>query len=615
LYIGLFKKETVMTSDPLVDEDGNVYKQGGLSGEWRQQHGLFGSEKDTNLFGQPSIQRNLLGQPAQERNTWGQPVHSAEGKPLFRPTSGSVSAGFGDDAAGVIGLILAVGLLILAFYLASAMMALLARMVGALYRGWQELVRRYPWTMRVVHLLIGMSIVGGLLYLAGFGYQVIAAGAALVPAVWGWLWLTRRLPLIFMPINALLAGGGLWVLASLTRTAWKPSWIVLTAGIPLVGNLPLLLAVLPMVIWLWSLGAKRWRAVFTPLNLLVAGMLLWFLLLRVWTDWQPLWEEFTAPVSLMPPAGWLLLLAPLALWLWHKGYGYWPIPFTALNLLLFGGLLGLVAYHTQPTWLATWREWMAGAPFAAMPLIVISVSPLALWGWNKASRRWTRVLQIPNLLLSGGVLWLIMDRTRSLWEETWRFGWGEIPFYVDPALFVLLLPLAIWVWRQGSRRWPCYWGMVRALTLGLILWWAAERTRAFWQVGWWSVAGEHALDLTVLVGVAPLLIWIWLRAHRQWPEIVTILAWLLVIPVVIWLLGRLLPDSTYLLRTGVALLPVATRGWLVLLGRHPLLGWILILLPVVGLGLLVWLAPDLLLATLIGTYEGLVTQAGVAPPR
>ena len=178
----------------LVDEDGNVYKQGGLSGEWHQQHGLLGSEKDTDLFGQPNVQRNLLGQPNQERNAWGQSVHGPEGKPLYRPTSGGVSAGFSNDAAGVIGLILAVSLLILAFYVASAMIALLARMVGALHRGWQELARRYPWAMRVVHLLIGMSIVGGALYLAGFGYQVIAAGTALVPAVWGWLWLTATCP-------------------------------------------------------------------------------------------------------------------------------------------------------------------------------------------------------------------------------------------------------------------------------------------------------------------------------------------------------------------------------------------------------------------------------------
>jgi hypothetical protein len=265
----------------LVDEDGNVYRQGTLSGEWRQQHGLLSPERDTNLFGQPNVQRNILGQPEQARSAWGQPIRSGEGRPLFRPTSGSVSSGFGDDAAGVIGLILAVGLLILAFYVASAMMAFLARLVGALYRGWQELIRRYPWTMRVVHLLIGMSVVGGILYLAGFDYKIIAAGAALVPAVWGWFFLTRRLPLIFMPINALLAGGSLWVLAGLTRTIWEPAWTALTAGLPVVGNLPLGLAALPMLLWLWSLGMKRWPRAFTPVNLLVVGMLLWFLLLRV----------------------------------------------------------------------------------------------------------------------------------------------------------------------------------------------------------------------------------------------------------------------------------------------------------------------------------------------
>jgi len=596
----------------LIDEDGNVYRQGALSGEWRQQRGLLSPERDTNLFGQPNVQRNWLGQPEQARNAWGQPIHSSEGRALFRASGSGFSASGADDAAGIIGFILAVGLVIVGVYIASALIALLVRMLGGLYHGWQELVRRYPWFMRIVHLLIAMSVVGGALYVAGFEYQVIAAGAALVPAVWGWLWLTRHLPLVFMPINALLAGGSLWLLAILTRTVWEPTWAGLTDGLPLVGNLPLVLAALPMLLWLWGLGISRWPRAFTPLNLLVAGMLLWFLLLRVWTDWQPLWEEFTAPVPILIPVGWLLLAAPLVLWLWHKGHARWPLPFTALNLLVFGGLLGLTAYHTQPAWLATWRKWVTGLPFVAMPILVISLSPVALWGWTRMSRRWTRVFQIPNLLLSGGVLWLIMDRTRSLWEDAWQFVQGDLPVSLDPALFVLFLPLAIWVWQQGSRRWSQYWGIVRTLTFGCVLWWIAERTRAFWQTGWESLAGESALDMAVVVAVMPLIMWIWLRLHRHWPEVLTILAWTMAIPAAIWLVGRLLPDSTYVLRAGIALLPVATRGWLLLLRQRALLGSILILLPLVGLGLLAWLAPNVFLAMLLEAYEWLVAQAGPA---
>ncbi len=479
----------------LVDKNGNVYKQGTLSNEWRQQHGLLSPEKDTNLFGQPNVQRNLLGQPEQARNIWGQPVQSSEGRTLFRPSSNSVSSGSGSDAAGLIGLLLAVGLLIVAVYVASALLTLLVRILSALYRGWQELMRRYPWPMRVVNLLIAMAIVGGALHLAGFEQKAVAAGAALVPAVWGWLWLTRHLPLVFMPVNALLAGGALWLLASLTRAVWEPTWITLTSGLPVVGNLPLVLAALPMALLLWGLGMKKWPRVMAPVNSLVIGMLAWFLLLRVWTDWQPLWEELTAPVPLLPPVSWLILLLPLIVWLWHKGYEQWPLPFTALNLLAFGGLLSLTAHHTQPVWLATWRNWAAGLPFVGMPILFIGLSPVALWGWTKMSQRWTRVFQIPNLLLSGGILWLIADRTRTLWGEAWQVVRGDVPVSLDPALFVLCLPLGLWVWQQGSQRWPRYWGIIRALTYGGIFWWAAERTRSHWQTDWESLAGENALSL------------------------------------------------------------------------------------------------------------------------
>jgi hypothetical protein len=475
------------------------------------------------------------------------------------------------------------------------------------------LVERHPGPMRVLHLTIGMSAVAGALHLAGFGLPVVAAGAALVPTLWGWLWLTRRLPLVFMPINALLVGGSLWLLSRATRAIWQEPWALLTAGLPLVGNLPLVLAALPMLIWLWGLGMARWRKVFTPLSLLAAGTLLWFILMRVWTDWQPLWGDFSSPVEFLPPVGWLLLLAPLALWLWRLGHARLPVPFTALNLLLFGGLLGLTAYHTQPAWLATWREWMAELPFAAMPLLVISLSPVTLWGWTRLSRRWTRVLQIPNLLLTGGILWLIVERTRSLWQEAWWVIWGDVPVSFDPALCVLFLPLAIWAWRQGSRRWPRYWGIMRGLLLGGILWWIAERTRTLWQSGWWSAAGENALDLALLVGLAPLLLWSWSRLRRHWPRAVAIVSWVMVVLTVTWIVGRILPDSTYAMRVAIALVPLATRGWLWLLGRRPLLGCFLILLPVAGLGLLALLHPDSLQAVLTPVVSWLVEQGLPVP--
>lgn len=323
--------------------------------------------------------------------------------------------------------------------------------------------------MLIVHLLLGMGVAGGALRFAGFRLEGQLAGAALVPLLWGWVWLTRRLPLIFiLPINSALVGSALWFAARLTTPFWLPTWLHWTAGLPLMRNLPLLLALFPTFLVLWILGARRWPQVFQPLNLLALGAIFSFVLLRVWTDWQPLWITWVKPVPLLPQAtAWLIFLLPLGIWLWRKAQERWPLLFTALNLLLFGGLLGLTAYHTQPAWLDIWYRWAGGLPFATAPILTISLSPVALWGWSWASRRWAKVFVIPNLLLSGGTLWLILDRTRPLWGDAWRTVWGEVPLSVDPARLMLVLPLGLWVWGYGSRRWPHYWGALRAILWGV----------------------------------------------------------------------------------------------------------------------------------------------------
>ncbi len=602
------KMEVVMSN--LLDDEGRVYKQGPLSNEWRQQQGFLGPERDTDWLGRPNVQHDLLGRPEQARDIWGRPIHSAEGRPLYRPASTStVSTGSDDAAAAALGLLLSIGLAILLVYVVGALLSLVAQILAALFNGWRNLAERYPRAMRIVHLLLGMLAVGGGLRLAGFDLEMQLAGAVLVPGLWGWLWLTRHLPMVFMPINAILVGGGLWLTAQLTRSAWSPTWSRLTFGLPLVGNLPVLLAALPMLLWLWTLGARRWPGVFRPLNLLAVGGILCFLLLRVWTDWQPLWKAWIEPVPLLSSAtGWLLLLLPVGLWLWRKGQARWPLPFTLFNLLVFGGLLGLAAYHTQPTWMATWRRWMAGLPFAAAPILTISLSPVTLWGWGQASRRWAKVFIIPNLLLSGGILWLVLDRTRPLWADAWRTVWGEVPLTLDPALVVLVLPLTIWAWRQAGRRWPRYWGAVRALLWGGALWWIAERTRGTWQSGWRDFAGQGGPDLALLAGLMPPLVWSWLRLRRRWPRALRVVTWGVVTLVLAWTAGRLLPGSTWVLRAAVAFLPLTTWGWLWLLRHYPRLGWPLTLLPWIGLGLLAWLAPDRFQALLVAISTWLAEQ-------
>ncbi|WP_298407421.1 hypothetical protein [uncultured Chloroflexus sp.] len=465
-------------------------------------------------------------------------------------------------------------------------------MIGLL-KGWLFLVERFPRTMLVIHLLIGMAAVGNGLYLAGFDWKVQLIGVAFVPALWGWVWLTVRQPMIFMPINTVLVGGGLWIAAQLTSSQWQPTWFRLTTGIPLIGNLPLLSAVLPTLIWVWVLGTQRWPRFFQPLNLLVLGAIACFLLLRVWTEWQPLWETWVRPVPVLPQVtGWLILLLPLGIWLWQKGQVRWPLLFTIFNLLIFGGMLGLTAYHTQPAWLATWYHWMAGLPFAVAPILTISLTPITLWGWNQVSRRWAKICVIPNLLLTGSIMWLILDRTRSLWGDKWQTIWGDVPLRFDPALLVFVLPLAVWTWHQARQRWPHSRNVARVVLWGGALWWIAERTRSIWYEGWKTFTGQAALDLALLALLLPFLCWIWSQLYRRWPKMVRIVTWIGVTVILMWTIGRLLPESTTVFRTIVAFLPLCTWGWLRLLHYRPRIGWPATLLPFVGVGLLAWLAPE-----------------------
>ena len=507
-----------------IDEEGNVHSEGFLGGSWQKEQGVFGSKKDVNWLGQPNVQRDLLGRPEQARTPFGSPIYNNEGQSLYKSSpSADYSGGGGDALAGLA----AIGILVLGVLIIGALLAGMAKIFSAIIEGYQELIRRYPWPMRIFHLSLGMLLVYTILWLAGFSVELRLFGMALVPALWAWIRLTRRVPLVFMPINAALLGAGLWFAAQYTRPFWQSIWLDLTAGLPFVGDLSLLLAVIPMTVWLWTLGSKRWPWLFNPLAQLSLGVLLWFLLMRVWIDWQPYWIVWMEPVPLIIPfVGWIILILPLLLWLRKRGQERWPLPFIALNLLILGAILGLAAHHTQPSWQSIWNQWMVGMPFIAAPLLVISLAPFSLWSWSWASNRWKRYFVIPNLLISGFIIWFILDRTRHLWTGPWEFVWGSVPVAVDPAILIPLLPLAIWGWRRAGQRWPQYWGAARAILWGGILWWLAERTRHYWETDWKAFAGANSLDLALLFGLAPLTIWVWSRLRRRWPLIISILTWI-----------------------------------------------------------------------------------------
>ncbi|NIM92114.1 MAG: hypothetical protein GTO18_00145 [Anaerolineales bacterium] len=597
-----------------IDDDGNVYEPGPLGSGWRRQEGFLGPKKDVDWLGRPNIQHNLFGQREQARGFLGMPQYSDDGRPLYKSTSSTgYSAGGGDAIAEGIGLLLGIGLVVLSVLVIGAVFALLIKLMSALIDGWRELNNRYPRALLATKLVILMIIVGGGLYVAGFNLNIQLSGMLLVLGIWGWLWLTRHLPFVFMPMNALILGGGLFILSWFTVATWSPVWSDLVSGLPVLGNLPVLLATIPMVIWLWTLGAKKWPTIFRPLSRLVAGALLWFLLMRVWTDWQPYWESFMAPVPFMPSlTPWIILLAPLILWLWKKGQVRYPLPFTAINLLLFGCLLSLTAYHTEDEWISVWNHWMAGIPFLAVPILTISLSPVCLWGWSKASYHWRRYFVIPNLLLTGAILWWILDRTRLYWIKPWDILWGQVPLFFDPALLFLVLPLAVWLWRKGSQRFPQYWGVARALLLGGILWWVVERTRTLWAYEWQSLLGDINVDLVLLVAVAPLTVWIFLRLHRMWPNAIGIPALIASTLVFVWLIVRIAPEATWVTLAALALLPLVISGWLWLLRHRTLIAVLLILLLCLGIAAIVWSSPHHVLEILESLFPWLLPE-GLMP--
>jgi hypothetical protein len=451
--------------------------------------------------------------------------------------------------------------------------------------------------MWAILVTTGAVAVGLGLSLAGFDLAIQVAGAALVPALWLWLWLTRRLPLVFLPVNALLAGGALWLIAEWARPLWLPVWPKLTRGLPpAMSNLSLVLATLPLVLLLLAAGSRRWPTLFAPINCLVIGGAAWFVLMRVWTDWLPAWRSLIAPLPIAPHTGWLIALAPLLLWLWFKGQQRWPLPFLGINLLVFGGLLALTAYHLQPAWMGTWRTWTAGLPIAGAPFVVIGIAPFTVWSWNRICRRWPRAFIVPNLVLTGGILWLILDRTRPFWMSRLRSIWGDVFVGFDIALIALALPLTIWLWGKASRRWPRAGSAVRAVALGMVVWGIAESTRALWEADWGRLFVDRPTHVPLILGVIPLALWLRAQLRRRWPLAVDAATVAAASAGLFWLIGQSLPRAALPQRLAIAALPWVMWGWAALLSRRPRLGWALTFLLILTAGAAAWLRPDLLLS-------------------
>lgn len=602
--------------DVLIDESGRLYRRA-WHGGYVPDIGWTGEKRDVNFWGEPNVQRGLFG-PEPARNQWGLPVYSFDGQPLYRrrsdmPATSGIGAGGVSGSDDAIPNALAVVFIIVCIAGVGLALYVFYQVARVLTKAWTDFERRRPRLCLAIKLVTGMALVAGALALAGFDGAVQLSGALLVPGLWGWFRLTSRLPLIFLPLNALLIGGVLWLVARLTRDAWQPVWSELTHGLPLIGDLALVLGAVPMLLLIMSAGTRHYPRVFRVIDLLGFGLILAFVATRVWTGWMPLWVQWTAPLPLLPAPGMLIAAAPLLIWLWFEGQRRWPTPFFAANLLLLGGALSLTAYQYQPFWRDAWVHWTAGTAVATMPFMVIAVAPASLWTWSRVSLRWPRIFALPNQLLNGAILWLIADRTRALWTDLWLRFWGDVPVGVDPALILLALPATVWGVRQAGERWSPLAPLARLLLLSVLCWWLAERTRFLWQDAWSAFAGSGALDPALLALVFfPFLVG-WRRLRRRWTLPMDVIGLSALTIGLWWLAERTFPEADHGIRAAIAAVPLAGWGWTLLFRHRQRISLALAGLLALTALLAAWLAPEYRQAVIEQALQWM-TVKGIGPP-
>ncbi len=86
-----------------------------------------------------------------------------------------------------------------------------------------------------------------------------------------------------------------------------------------------------------------------------------------------------------------------------------------------------------------------------------------------------------------------------------RRWWDGQPLTGRVVVLVLAVILLLWTWRQVSGT---IMGLVRALLLGVILWWVADQTRSSWAPQWAKIAQPNWPDAAFLLGCVPVASWL-----------------------------------------------------------------------------------------------------------
>lgn len=334
--------------------------------------------------------------------------------------------------------------------------------------GSPEQLDRYSPAWPFFHALAASLGIGLGIRLIGLGLELQAAGSFTVVALWLWIKLTYKLSAGGMILSIIGAGLGMWLFGDIVLSD-RIAASSIANGEPSIPRVyPLILATLPVTIFLWNEGYRRWNRLFIILYALAIGTIFWFYSTHLWTDWYPILEKWLLPKPALDQIGYILIISPLSVYLWRLAWKRWPGFCGSILTVVTGFVLWWVLNRTEVLWQKRWDE-ITDLPNSYLPTAVLIAPPLA-WLLTQLKSIWPRAI---NLLLatclSTAIVWLL-DKSIV-----------DIPFLL--GLGLAFLPVLFHLWKQSYRRSN---GLGFAFTLML-------------AIGIWTVVQLQKADLDVLL--------------------------------------------------------------------------------------------------------------------